>query len=306
MTNTLSNKYFELGDAWWKQIIDGCYQHHGKMVFDKGLHGGHIEPGYLKGVETASRFAVEALATHNLTVALYKQIQAIACSHFNRLEDSGTPGKEAIGTFRPSGNGPRSTVVFKKWSKGELPFPGIDRFLLLGFLDRGLRGDKLISEYNYCKDESIKPLAQGPLLDRFIRLHQEWKERVETFGRSTKIPSFEREIDVIFVDYRADKYDFDKGTQDFLEAFNAQIDAAGPEEKLRLVAKLFQDLDWQHAFLDGQGRTDLIVLNVLLCKYGFNPGILDEPYFATYHTLDEWVVYLKEGMEAWRRELATS
>jgi hypothetical protein len=304
MTNQLSIKYFELGENWWKQIIDGCYQHHGKLVFDQGLHRGHVEPGYLAGVENASRYAVEALATQNLNLEIYKRIQAIACSHFNRSPDSGTPGQEAVGRFRPSTKSIRSTVVYNKWAVDAPASRTIHPRLLFGFLDRGLRGDALVTEYNDWKADHIKPLVPGPELDRFIRFYEEWNERLALLNQSTAVPKFERDMDQIIVDYWVPAtFNFDKKTTELFDTFNAQTDVAEPEAKLRLIAKLFQDLDWHHAFEDGQGRTDLIVLSALLCKHGFNPAILDEPYFATYHTLDEWVVYLKEGMEAWKREL---
>ncbi len=48
--------FWSLGEDWWRQIIDGKHQKHGKLVFDQGLHGGKIEPGYLKGVEDGSHF----------------------------------------------------------------------------------------------------------------------------------------------------------------------------------------------------------------------------------------------------------
>lgn len=41
--------FWGLNNDWWKQVIDGKYQNHGKDVFDLGLHGGEIEPGFLEG-----------------------------------------------------------------------------------------------------------------------------------------------------------------------------------------------------------------------------------------------------------------
>jgi hypothetical protein len=80
--------------------------------------------------------------------------------------------------------------------------------------------------------------------------------------------------------------------------------ASTREEKLRLIANLFQMLEWLHPFIDGQGRTDLILLAKELCRHGFNPAILDEPFFSTVSTLDDWVAYLERGMEKWRQQEA--
>lgn len=71
---------------------------------------------------------------------------------------------------------------------------------------------------------------------------------------------------------------------------------------LRAIAELFQNLEWLHPFYDGQGRTDLVLLAKFLSENGFNPAILYSPYFSTYHPLDSWIEYLKEGIEAWKKE----
>ena len=72
------------------------------------------------------------------------------------------------------------------------------------------------------------------------------------------------------------------------------------DQKLILIADLYQKLEWLHPFPDGQGRTDLIMLGMLLSKHGFCPAILDEPYVSSFAPLAEWVNYLKEGMKKWQ------
>lgn len=83
---------------------------------------------------------------------------------------------------------------------------------------------------------------------------------------------------------------------------NDMEEATSDEQRLRLIAELFQMLEWIHPFSDGQGRTDLILLNKELCRWGFNPAILEDPYVSTSCTLDEWVGYLKMGMAKWRQK----
>lgn len=78
------------------------------------------------------------------------------------------------------------------------------------------------------------------------------------------------------------------------------------DKKLILVADLFQKLEWFHPFPDGQGRTDLITLGMLLSKHGFCPAILDAPYVSSFVPLADWVGYLKEGMGKWQEAVKAS
>ena len=48
--NGMYQMYYGLGDNWWKQIINGKAHEYGKDVFDQGLHGGSVEPGFLNGI----------------------------------------------------------------------------------------------------------------------------------------------------------------------------------------------------------------------------------------------------------------
>ena len=49
------------------------------------------------------------------------------------------------------------------------------------------------------------------------------------------------------------------------------IDSKSPDERLTAVVKLYHSLENLHPFNDGNGRTDLIVLNTLLCELGLHP-----------------------------------
>jgi hypothetical protein len=73
------------------------------------------------------------------------------------------------------------------------------------------------------------------------------------------------------------------------------------EQKLELIAKLFQMLEWLHPFFDGQGRADLVLLSTVLTKEGFNPPILEQPYMSSYSSLKDWINYLRNGTERWKK-----
>lgn len=74
-------------------------------------------------------------------------------------------------------------------------------------------------------------------------------------------------------------------------------------QKLQIIAEFYQVLEWLHPFPDGQGRTDLVLLSKLLTEEGFTPAILDNPYYSSTATPEEWLAYLKNGMERWENTL---
>lgn len=76
------------------------------------------------------------------------------------------------------------------------------------------------------------------------------------------------------------------------------------EEKVSAISDLFQLLEWLHPFLDGQGRTDLVLQAKLLSEEGSNPAILKEPYTSTTSTPQEWKADLSKGIECWKEEQA--
>ena len=96
---------------------------------------------------------------------------------------------------------------------------------------------------------------------------------------------------------------FEEIISDLFEEFQKRIEVEeDPEQKLYLIAELFQKLELLHPFPDGQGRTDLLMLSLLLCRHGFNPPILDDPYVSSWMSTKDWVEYLKNGMKVWGEE----
>jgi hypothetical protein len=105
--------FWSLGENWWMQIVDGEHHKYGKMVFDKGLHFGNREPGYLKGIEDASRYFVDHF-DGPLTLELYRQTHHQACSHFRRGNNNGVCCDAfEIDHFRTNG----TTSVYPFYSK---------------------------------------------------------------------------------------------------------------------------------------------------------------------------------------------
>ncbi len=80
-----------------------------------------------------------------------------------------------------------------------------------------------------------------------------------------------------------------------------EIKSSYQEAALRLIGQLFAELEWLHPWIDGQGRTDLIHLNGLLCREGLHPCILDFPFYSTSNSLELWLDYLKDGLSQFEK-----
>ncbi|MEM1283137.1 MAG: Fic family protein, partial [Chlamydiota bacterium] len=161
---------------------------------------------------------------------------------------------------------------------------------------------------NTIYEEAIKSKQK---VDDQLRLTQEKLHLSKPFA-SQRINASNQEI-LVYINYEYTKSsEIERITCDLIDDYNKKIEAlpsnllerntAENELALKYIAELFQNLEWLHPFFDGQGRTDLVLLAKLLSENGFNPSILYNPYFSTFEPLDEWITYLKKGMELWKEE----
>lgn len=91
--------YCGLGENWWKTIVDGSYHPYGKMVFDQGLHGHEVEPGFIDSASKTYHFVADHLM-ESPSEDLYKAIHKSACSHFKGKLTQTEIGAELTGIFR--------------------------------------------------------------------------------------------------------------------------------------------------------------------------------------------------------------
>ena len=314
-------KFWGLGEKWWMQMIDGRFHHLGPMVFDEGRHkdgGGIAEPNYLKGACRASFFASKLL-NRLPNLEFYKNLHRIACQYFDGA--STIVNSDQVGEFTGSGSceGTYYDLVSKfsedeswyiwrcsklvKHTEGCPESEIIERVRSLEILNND-DGEFILNEVAKARDYigkfskwvvnkisavNSEIAVQSRLLDQpqiakliLIQPHYPWK---------------------IEVQYYLGRENVGRAVEDVMVRFAKEIvTAKNPDEELLLIAELFQLLEWIHPFPDGQGRTDLILLSKLLTEHGFNPAILKMPYYSTYHLRKEWVKYLKEGIEAWKKE----
>lgn len=97
---TLRKLYWGLGvENKWRECIDGRYHHLGKEVFDRGLHRGTVEPGFIRSMEGAFPYVETALGT-KIDADWYLNLHRLTCSHFNGDPAVYLMGQEGVGLFR--------------------------------------------------------------------------------------------------------------------------------------------------------------------------------------------------------------
>jgi len=100
--NQMKAIYFRLGTG---KIIEGMeksfFDNYGPYVFDRGLHGGAIEPGFKRSWERAAHF-LSYQFQRKVNAKLYLELHAYACDHFMGALNGVLMDQSKIGTFRDS------------------------------------------------------------------------------------------------------------------------------------------------------------------------------------------------------------
>ncbi|HEY5236628.1 MAG TPA: Fic family protein [Rhabdochlamydiaceae bacterium] len=372
--------YWSLGmNNWWKQILDGNLHKHGCMVFDEGLHRGHIEPGYLKGVERASHFFADNFH-QPFSLELYKEIHSRACAHFaHNTKDKTESGiicpPSKINSFRTAGercgglsicdtefahlekvkNALSGISSQLRWAQEDVENHGkvnSDDEYFAELLDNPMDNDlgtkqrklnvavlkaqKILAALSYdnipddpktlCsildnKEREIWPKLKQIGKTRVQQINDLFQEISSRLGLKTPFVycilggditiciSYEAEsaslkfgelAETLIAEFDQNLTRLQKETCDKVQSADqeiTQIKEEYQEQALFLIARLYAELEWAHPWIDGQGRTDLIALNGLLCQAGLHPCILEEPYFSTGALVPEWVDYLKAGLK---------
>ena len=108
--------YSGLGKMKWKECIDGVYHNFGPYVFDKGLHGKAVEPGFLDSMCKAFEL-LQGNFGRRVDADFYLELHKVACTHFNGLATQTSIGQDSIGRFRNMGveaNFPSPAYVMEK------------------------------------------------------------------------------------------------------------------------------------------------------------------------------------------------
>lgn len=328
--------YWGLGDNWWKQIIDRDCHKYGPEVFDKGLHKREVEPGFLQGIRKASEIAAKFLGRET-SVAVYKEIHWVACVHFVN-SSLGRIQVDDLGRFwKWTTLHSYFDLLHHDWDLGYgltlvRPHRYANEYAQVGFKNEERRFPG-ITEASTNKEliEKMKPWVK-------LRL-EEWEKQVSVL--TSEIDALAKELgfedplvliewednekDCIILRYprlskekseKAVIYLFDRFNQkarDIQNELKSNLENANPEELPAIrtqyetdirqtIAKLYQHLEWVHPFVDGQGRTDLILLAKLLTDYGLHPALLMRPYDSSILPFAKWDEQLAFGLKIWNLE----
>jgi hypothetical protein len=121
----LQKVYFGLGEEKWRECIDGTHHDKGKYVFDRGLHGGTVEPGFIASMESAFRFASQSL-NRKIDAAWYLQLHRRTCAHFNGDPNIYMMGQERVGVFRNRAVGANFRGTYKMTDEALKEFKALD------------------------------------------------------------------------------------------------------------------------------------------------------------------------------------
>ncbi len=305
--------FWGLGLNYWKQIIDQDCHKYGKDVFDTGLHAGDIEPGFLEGIKKASMVAAKYLGQIT-TVEIYQEIHKAACEHLLRNQDLGSLHKRTI--------------------SADFDLLHYDNYL--GFWLSATRPGRYVKNFAQDGFKNVNPLiAQAALNKNLIGKIKaeipakmaEWEQQVKdleaevaALAQELGLASFmtfewedKHKDNIIIYYYPLSKEKTEKAVVYLFDRFNqkaAQIQEElkqtgekGPYETSirQAIAELFQHLEWFHPYLDGQGRTDLILLAKLLTDYGLHPAILIRPYDSSVYPFAKWDKLLIQGLKLWEQ-----
>jgi hypothetical protein len=327
--------YCGLDKNWWKQLYDGKFHLLGPEVFDKGLHGNGAEPGFYESALNAFEFVKRHL-NEKLSVDFYCDLHKVACAHFKGKENRTQLEARDAGRFRPVGRRVKCALqlhtILKVFDKKNDREGVIREYCIL----RKHYGDEIVkicADGTTLKDkdkwgrEFTITAAQAQEMEDLIQ--KKFQTLKETLNQCSNDPIIKNSIPQIALIEDTLRIDYSRSGRDqnnlyvvipqLFDAFNRAVSEINQElintspserekidslveRKLVLIDNLYQNLEWLHPYPDGQGRTDLLLLAKLLCENGFTPAILHEPYMSSFSSRQEWLAYLKEGMQKWEEE----
>lgn len=318
--------FWALGDDFWKQIIDGRYQKHGPMVFDQGLHGKDVEPGFFGSLKSGCEFTSEHLGERP-TVTFYKELHAKLCAHFKGdatrtnmdAKDAGKFNKHSLYIYHKlrhdSDVNEKQYKIIDEMKSGE----NMPQWIIDMLPPETLEKIKELKE-SYPAAKAFVDCLESEATAKCQRAVESMNERFSQLGIepycSLQFKSFgEKENPMYYLRYfHINDYEVERIVHLLFDRYNNKIDEINAKyanfstekekkdcfsEKITAIADLFQMLEWLHPFADGQGRTDLSLLSKLLTEQGLNPAILEEPYMSSWSDLSDWKEYLENGVARW-------
>lgn len=307
----------------WKYFIDGRFHSLGSQVFDEGKHHNKgPEPGYLKSVF----HAFEYILTKPLTVNNYQTTHQLACAHFNKEMPDFIIDSSKGGVFRQENSMAcsffPSEIFYEIYPAVEhvMPFlyeynDGVffeDRLIyqftsnnydihknheikILIFLLMTLYDLVMKNQIDYIKGtfyyndkpldvvyshEFIFNIFEHMFYGKINYVEMKINERVQLLNKTTNFCKFERRGLLIYTEYNT------PNPGPYVENLINEFNKIEKKTK-RDIFSLYQQLEWLHPFTDGQGRTDIVILQKLLYENNLPMVMMYDPYLSSYLTIDE-------------------
>lgn len=223
----------------WRNVIEVQYVGYGRYVFDKGLHGQYKEKGFYDGVLRGIRYLKNTFSD-SLSIKLYKKLHKHVCRNMVKNTNSRCliDGKDA-GQFRDSTNS-------MAWVIGRYPitqhmFERLNKQYHqtgLGKVERRLIG---------CDAEGTSATQFRVIYTLFS------KKKVKKLVKRA-FSRYEKKLNKIPKNGTSKKQD---------------------HKRLKAIVFLFKRLEMIHPFVDGNGRTNILILQRELIKNGFPPVKMD-------------------------------
>lgn len=99
----MQQTYFSLEEDKWHEAMESSFHQYGPEVFDKGLHYGAVEPGFMENWQKAANF-LGGKFQDQFTADTYLDIHRIALGHFLNGSKGSHITPDRVGKFRGIGN----------------------------------------------------------------------------------------------------------------------------------------------------------------------------------------------------------
>ena len=285
--------YRRLDDQLWRHHVDWEDQHRGPEVYDRGLHGGRVEPGYIEN-SVASHHRVAACLGERLSGDIYEALHHALIQyrgdwalefdliprHLWRLWDileDGVLEEYDPRHFRRLPHRRWEVMAFKQIYKTDAEgFARKNPAIAKRFKDR--YGDP--------------PTLTPAIIDaEFMRIEFCWFDR--PYDGHILMAALEAQFDSFYDTMRA----LDETLAQAASDSNAIDDIR--HAQITEIARLHRWLENAHIFRDANTRVNELLVNKLLIEFDFTPSIIAQRCDSPFYTLARWTQMIEEGMERW-------
>jgi len=255
--------YFGLGGYKWMECIDRHIHKYGYKAFDEGLGTASKEPGFMNSMINAFKFIGNNLKQPT-TYEFYLNLHKIACSHFDNTKTNTVIGPKEIGITRHICN----NKLYRGFNCNN------DNNII-----RELHNEKLIT--TYIPKGLISLIKNNGLIEKQLckinnnKLYWNYLTKDEI------------------------KLLMNNNIKEYYNTINTTNDE---ETILWAIARFHWKMELLHPTIDGNTRTNTLILNKHLTETGYHPAILDYPMIDFLECSKiSLLSHLENGLKEWSK-----